>query len=162
MMTSDKEYTEAYVWIWLPKKTNPVVAGKLTAENNSLVFNYGKSYLEREDAISIYEPELPLQTGAIPLLTGLLMPSCIRDAAPDAWGRRVIINKKLGLKSDGADTAQLDELSYLLESGSDRIGALDFQLSPTEYVPRSYVSASLAELLESAERSEERRVGKEC
>lgn len=154
MMTSDKEYTEAYVWIWLPKKTSPVVAGKLTAENDSLVFNYGKSYLKRGDAISIYDPELPLQTGTIPLLTGLSIPSCIRDAAPDAWGRRVIINKKLGLKSGEADSAQLDELTYLLESGSDRIGALDFQLSPTEYVPRSSISASLDELLKSAERVE--------
>lgn len=154
MMTSNKEYTEAYVWIWLPKKTSPVVAGKLIAENNSLVFNYGKSYLERDDAISIYKPELPLQTGVIPLATGLSVPSCIRDAAPDAWGRRVIINKKLGFKGDGTDTAQLDELTYLLESGSDRIGALDFQLSPTEYVPRSSISASLEELLESAERVE--------
>ncbi len=153
-MTSNKEYTEAYVWIWLPKKTSPVVAGKLIAENNSLVFNYGKSYLERDDAISIYKPELPLQTGVIPLATGLSVPSCIRDAAPDAWGRRVIINKKLGFKGDGTDTAQLDELTYLLESGSDRIGALDFQLSPTEYVPRSSISASLEELLESAERVE--------
>lgn len=154
MMISDKEYTEAYVWIWLPKKTSPVVAGKLTAENDSLVFNYGKSYLKRGDAISIYDPELPLQRGTIPLLTGLSIPGCIRDAAPDAWGRRVIINKKLGLKSGEADSAQLDELTYLLESGSDRIGALDFQLSPTEYVSRSSISASLDELLKSAERVE--------
>ncbi|WP_198675601.1 type II toxin-antitoxin system HipA family toxin [Aliidiomarina sanyensis] len=82
------------------------------------------------------------------------MPGCIRDSSPDAWGRRVIINRKLGRKSDGIDTAQLDELTYLLESGSDRIGALDFQLSPTEYVPRSATNATMTELLESAERVE--------
>jgi len=29
-MTS-KQYTEAYVWIWLPEATEPVVAGKLEA-----------------------------------------------------------------------------------------------------------------------------------
>jgi len=80
------------------------------------------------------------------------MPSCIRDAAPDAWGRRVIINRTLGLKGANADAAQLDELTYLLESGSDRIGALDFQASPTEYVPRSPVNPTLDELLESVER----------
>ena len=60
------------------------------------------------------------------------MPSSIRDAAPDAWGRRVILNKTLGLKGADTDRAELDELTYLLESGSDRIGALDFQRSPTE------------------------------
>ncbi|MCF6274619.1 MAG: HipA domain-containing protein, partial [Robiginitomaculum sp.] len=43
---------------------------------------------------------------------------------------------------------------YLLESGSDRIGALDFQASPTEYVPRQSQGATLEELMESAERVE--------
>lgn len=154
MMTSSSKYTEAFVWIWLPNETKPIVAGKLTPEGKHLIFNYGKSYLERNNAISIYDVELPLRSGALPLLSGLSMPSCIRDAAPDAWGRRVLINKKLGLKGPGADPALLDELTYLLESGSDRIGALDFQLSATEYVPRSSVNVTLDELLESAERVE--------
>ena len=154
-MTSSQEYKEAFVWVWLPDKTNPVVAGKLTAEGEQIVFNYGQSYLARGNAIPLYEPELPLQAGVLPLLNGLSMPSSMRDAAPDAWGRRVVINKKLGLKGKGvADTSQLDELTYLLESGSDRIGALDFQLSATEYVPRSFQNASLEELLDSADRVE--------
>lgn len=54
------------------------------------------------------------------------MPGSIRDAAPDAWDRRVILLKTLGLEGADTDTAELDELTYLLESGSDRIGALDF------------------------------------
>ena len=149
---------EAFVWIWLPDETTPVVAGRLEADNGNILFNYGKSYLDRiggqPAAISIYEPELPLQAGALPLPEGLTMPGCIRDAAPDAWGRRVIINKKLGLKGADTDTAELDELTYLLESGSDRIGALDFQRSPTEYVPRSANNVSMEELIESAERVE--------
>ena len=149
---------EAFVWIWLPDETTPVVAGRLEADNGNVLFNYGKSYLERigsqPAAIPIYEPELPLEAGALPLPEGLTMPGCIRDAAPDAWGRRVIINKKLGLKGADTDTAELDELTYLLESGSDRIGALDFQRSPTEYVPRSANNVSMEELVESAERVE--------
>ena len=154
-MTSNKSaYSEAFVWIWLPGVTEPVVAGKLSADGDNLVFNYGKSYLERKSAIPIYDAELPLKAGALPLLPGLSMPGCIRDAAPDAWGRRVLINKKLGLKGVDADSAQLDELTYLLESGSDRIGALDFQLSATEYVTRSSVNVTLDELLQSAERVE--------
>lgn len=153
-----KTEKEAFVWIWLPGETEPVVAGRLEADNGIIRFNYGKSYLDRindkKPAIPIYEPELPLKAGVIPLPDGLTMPGCIRDAAPDAWGRRVIINKKLGLKGTGTDTAELDELTYLIESGSDRIGALDFQLSPTEYVPRTASNVSLEELIASAERVE--------
>jgi serine/threonine-protein kinase HipA len=155
MMTSSKdEYKEAFVWIWLPGETEPVVAGKLSADGDTLVFNYGKSYLARKNAIPIYDAELPLETGVLPLLPGLSMPGCIRDAAPDAWGRRVLINKKLGLKGVDADSARLDELTYLLESGSDRIGALDFQLSATEYVARTAGNVTLDELLQSAEKVE--------
>jgi serine/threonine-protein kinase HipA len=57
------------------------------------------------------------------------MPSCIRGASPDAWGRCVIINRKLGLKGQDASEEALDELTHLLRSGSNRIGAPDFQLS---------------------------------
>ena len=149
---------EAFVWIWLPNATEPVVAGRLEADNGNVLFNYGKSYLERigssNPPISIYEPELPLQTGILPLSEGLTMPGCIRDAAPDAWGRRVIINRLLGLKDANTDTDELDELTYLLESGSDRTGALDFQRSPTEYVPRTATNPSIEELITSVERVE--------
>jgi serine/threonine-protein kinase HipA len=145
---------EAFVWAWLPDTDEPVVAGKLTQTGSQLAFNYGQSYLQREGAISLYEPELPLRAGALPLLPGLSMPGVIRDAAPDAWGRRVLINRLLGLRGRNTDTTQLDELTYLLESGSDRVGALDFQRSATEYVPRASANATLAELLESADRVE--------
>jgi len=150
-MSSDLHYSEAFVWIWLPGETKPVVAGKLSQEGPSLLFNYGKSYLERPNAIPIYDKELPLKPGVLPLLTGLSMPNCLRDGAPDAWGRRVLINRLLGLKcEDAGNTSQLDELTYLLKSGSDRIGALDFQHSAKEYVPRSAVNAPLEELLAAA------------
>ena len=156
MTSSDNR--EAFVWIWLPDETTPVVAGRLQADNGNVLFNYGKSYLERVGgrpaAMPIYEPELPLRAGVLPPPEGLTLPGCIRDAAPDAWGRRVIINKISGLKGAGADTAELSELTYLLESGSDRIGALDFQRSPSEYVPRSASNVSMEELIESAERVE--------
>ncbi|WP_420933995.1 type II toxin-antitoxin system HipA family toxin [Alteromonas sp. A081] len=154
-MTSKQDYKEAFVWMWLPEETQPIVAGRLAPHGDNLVFNYGKSYLERvKDAVPIYEPELPLRPGTLPILNGLSMPGCIRDCAPDAWGRRVIINRRFGHRGGDIDTAQLDELTYLLESGSDRIGALDFQLSPTEYVPRSAKNVTMEELVESAERVE--------
>lgn len=149
------EYDEAFVWVWLPGATEPVVAGRLHAQGGLITFNYGKSYLQRREAIPIYLPELPLQPGELPLLSGLTIPGCIRDAAPDAWGRRVILNRKFGIKGAELDKLNLSELLFLLESGSDRIGALDFQRSPSVYEPRSHINASLEELLQSAERVEQ-------
>lgn len=144
---------EAYVWIWLPGATEPVVAGRITQTGDSYAFNYGASYLGREGAIPIYEPELPLERGMITPAAGLALASCLRDGSPDAWGRRVIINRLVGGNA-AAEASDINELTYLLESGSDRIGALDFQQSATEYVPRLKAEASYEELLEAAERIE--------
>src|SRR6185503_20996205 len=74
--------------------------------------------------------------------------------APDAWGRRVILNRVLGARGAQADTDRLDELTYLLESGSDRIGALDFQTSATDYAARQMQPAGLELLMAAAERVE--------
>ncbi|KEQ17628.1 type II toxin-antitoxin system HipA family toxin [Endozoicomonas numazuensis] len=152
-MTS--EYREAFVWVWLKEETEPVVAGRLTLDGDRLVFNYGRSYLQRKNAIALFEPELPLKAGILEPDAGHEIHGCIRDASPDAWGRRVIINRLLGLKKGHIDTALLSELTYLLESGSDRVGALDFQRSAFDYVPRLSEGVSMAELLEAAERVEQ-------
>jgi len=98
-MTSNGPDKEAFVWIWLPGETAPVVAGRLIAAGDQLLFHYGRSYLARNNAIALYEPERPLPAGLIPPLPGLSMPGCIRDGSPDAWGRRVIINRKLGFSA---------------------------------------------------------------
>jgi serine/threonine-protein kinase HipA len=146
MTTSENQPTEAFVWVWLPGETTPIVAGRLFLSADRLLFNYGRSYLARNNAISLYDPELPLQRGVLPLPPGLKMPNSVRDAAPDAWGRRVIINRKFGRKGKDIDPGAIDELTYLLESGSDRIGALDFQSSADKYVAREASAASLEDL----------------
>jgi serine/threonine-protein kinase HipA len=146
MTTSEKAPTETFVWIWLPSETTPVVCGRLYANGDQLLFQYGRSYLARNNAISLYEKELPLEAGVLSPLPGLKMPGCIRDAAPDAWGRRVILNKKFGAKAKDIDAGNINELIFLLESGSDRIGALDFQASAGKYVARESAEASLEEL----------------
>ena len=148
-MTSNSK--GAFVWIWLESQGEPVVAGRLEGHDGQLTFNYGQSYLARKHAVSIYEPELPLQAGKIPLLPRMEIPSCIRDASPDAWGRRVIINKLAGKKKEVIEQTELDELTYLLMSGSDRIGNLDFQESATDYVPRMPKAASLEALQQASE-----------
>jgi serine/threonine-protein kinase HipA len=150
MMTSKADATAAFVWIWLPGATEPVVAGRLVNDGQRLLYTYGASYRRRSQAIPIYDPELPLQGGVIAPIDGLSMPGCIRDGSPDAWGRRVIINWLTGKTPDAAGVPEISELAFLLQSGSDRIGALDFQASATEHVPRLAAQASLDELLEAA------------
>lgn len=167
----------AYVWVWLPGALDPVVAGRLVQTQQQfgnqpvLVFAYARSYRDRADAVSLFTSELPLVRGTFdPTRPGesagpsavdppagwagwpapserspLPLAGCLRDAAPDAWGRRVI-NVRLAENPD----VDLSELTYLLRSGSDRTGALDFQTSATEYVHRGE-AATLEQLVEAAE-----------
>jgi serine/threonine-protein kinase HipA len=79
------------------------------------------------------------------------MASFIRDGSPDAWGRRVIMNRLVGAKAGEAEVSNISEISYLLASGSDRIGALDFQTSATNYVPRHKSEATYEELIRAAD-----------
>lgn len=153
-MTTSEPPRDAFVWIWLPGASEPVVAGRLEVIGDLLDFVYGRSYLAREEAISLFEPELPLRSGRIPPPPGTTMAGCIADAAPDAWGQRVVMHRLLGRADRDADTTDLSPLTYLLESGSDRTGALDFQASPDSYVPRED-GADLGTLMKVADRVEE-------
>lgn len=163
-MTSDQAADRAYVWVWLPGRTDPVVAGVLTDtgarfdKEPVLGFRYARSYRDRPDAVSLFGPELPLTDAALdptdPPRTSLpsghrrsprALAGCLRDAAPDAWGRRVL-NLRLAHTPD----AVLGELTYLLASGSNRIGNLDFQSSPTRYEPRGN-AATLEQLVAAAD-----------
>jgi len=120
-------------------------------------FYYGRSYLALDNAIPLYEPELPLRSGLIPPEPPLRYANALRDAAPDAWGRRVIINRLIGAIGQAADDAMQDlgELTFLLHSGSDRTGALDFQDSPAIYEARQSETASLDTLVRAAEMVEQ-------
>ena len=146
-MTSN--VAEAFVWIWLPGSTVPVVAGRIEKHGSLHHFTYGRSYRERDDAMALSPFELPLQPGTFEPMGMNTIHSCLRDAAPDAWGRRVVGYKSPDLAAD--------ELDYLLLSGSDRIGALDFQASATEYVPRESDHPTLDDLLQATELLEANR-----
>lgn len=145
-MTS--EPTSAFVWIWLPDADEPVVCGRLDEDGGRTSFAYARSFLERTDAVSIYEPELALRAGRQYAADGEGLPLCIADAMPDAWGRR-LVNHRLD-----ATTAEFGELTYLLESGSDRFGALDAQLGVAEYEPRGQERPTLDVLATAAGRIE--------
>lgn len=140
MTTSNAQ--EAYVWIWLPGETTPVVAGRIYKQGARHYFTYGRSYRERANAIALSPFELPLQAGTFEPAGMNTIHSCLRDGAPDAWGRRIIGYKFRDFNAD--------ELDYMLLSGSDRIGALDFQLSSSEYQPRGLDHPQLEQLLTAA------------
>jgi serine/threonine-protein kinase HipA len=148
MTSSDPR--QAFVWTWLPGASEPVVAGRIDADGPMHTFTYARSYRRRQDAMSLYEPELPLVPGSLRPVVDLTIAGCLRDSAPDAWGQRVILARHLGHLTRASDVSELSLLTYLLESGTDRIGALDFQDSPTKYVPRPMSSATLEQLMGAA------------
>lgn len=146
-MTSDPfRARRAFVWTWLPGESEPVVAGAVDRVGpGRLDFTYARSYLANDNAISLYGPELPLRRGAQEPLDGLTVAACLKDATPDSWGERVIGNRL------GSGDQELSIETYMLESGSNRLGAIDFQESSTEYRPR-LDTASLDELYDAAEK----------
>jgi serine/threonine-protein kinase HipA len=146
-MTSDPyRARRVFVWTWLPGESAPVVAGAVDRVGaDRLDFTYARSYLDNESAVSLYTPELPLRRGAQEPLDGLTVAACLRDATPDSWGERVIGNRL------GSGDAELSIETYMVESGSNRLGAIDFQESPEDYRPR-LDTASLDELYDAAEK----------
>lgn len=119
MASSDQR---AYVYLQLPRSLEVVTAGFYELDVRQGVttgsFVYNPAYLERSDAVPLEPYELPLtprraQTVKLEGIFGVL-----RDASPDAWGRR-IIEKHTG-------RIDLTEVDYLLHSPEDRAGALSF------------------------------------
>lgn len=146
-MTSDPfRARRVFVWTWLPGESTPIVAGAVDRVGaDRLDFTYARSYLDNERAISLYTPELPLRRGGQEPVDGLMVAACLKDATPDSWGERVIGNRL------GSGDAELGIETSMLESGSNRLGALDFQPSPEAYRPR-LDTAGLDELYDAAEK----------
>lgn len=118
-------------------------------------FAYGLRYLERQNALEVDPVSLGLEDKGsvremvlfprkeLPFFGGL------RDAAPDAWGRRVI-EAKLKVPSNS-----LPESEYLLHAGSDRVGALDVRRDLTDPPRQGYAHwDSLQYLMEASDRIE--------
>ncbi|HQU26217.1 MAG TPA: type II toxin-antitoxin system HipA family toxin [Acidimicrobiales bacterium] len=137
--------SEAYVWVWLPGEREPVVAGVLRQRGPVIAFSYAQSYLNNE-TFPLYLPELPFGSREIAPEHDEVA-GCIRDAGPDAWGRRVV-RHQLQIDPRADEPGLLD---YLLHSGSNRVGALDFQASPTEYVHRGPTGVTLEDLMRVAD-----------
>lgn len=138
---------DIYVWVWLPGETTPVVCGRLIAQEKNYVFVYGESYLARADAIALDPVELPLQAG--PQTSHHEIHRVIRDAAPDSWGRRVILYQQQ-LPISMLDE-RMFEIHYLLHSNSNRIGAMHFQTSPDVFHDNAADHTTIEQLMRMSE-----------
>jgi serine/threonine-protein kinase HipA len=132
-MTSKTEPSECFVYITLPGQVEPVTAARfeLTTHRTETPLGrliYGKSYLERKEAVEIDPVELKLapRTYETAKMKGIF--GALRDSGPDHWGRS-IIERHVG-------KAQLGELEYLLHSSDDRAGALGFGFGPKPPAPQ--------------------------
>src|SRR5690242_4839053 len=123
---------ECFVYVQLPGTLEVVACGRfahVTTREGAGVgrFVYGRSYRARLDAVPLDPFHLPVvptvhETAKLGGIFGAL-----RDASPDAWGRRVI-ERILG-------TQDLGEVDFLLESPADRAGALTFGRGPVPPAP---------------------------
>jgi serine/threonine-protein kinase HipA len=154
-MTSERE---AYVYIQLPGTLDTVPAALLKVQilpDGTQIgrFRYGDRYLQRADAVALDPYRLPLDKAIYEFTQLKGIPGAVRDASPDAWGRRVIEHK---LERAAGD---LHEIDYLLHGPQDGAGYLSFGLKVEPPTPRRQYNRThqLAELVAAAQAIEEGR-----
>jgi serine/threonine-protein kinase HipA len=144
-----------FVFAHLTEGWAPAGRLSLTQEREVVAssFAYGTRYIDRPDAfeidpVSLSLADKPRVRGAeLFPINQLTQFGGVRDAAPDAWGRRVIEAQRR------VPANSLSEADYLLGAGSDRVGALDVRASLDSPVqPGAAAIRSLPYMLEAAER----------
>jgi serine/threonine-protein kinase HipA len=133
-MTSERQ---AYVYIQLPGALETVPAALLrvqTLPDGAQIgrFRYGDRYVERPDAVALDPFRLPLARQVFEFTQLKGIPGAVRDAAPDAWGRRVIEHHL------ARGPADLQEIDYLLHGPQDGAGYLSFGLKAAPPAPRRH------------------------
>lgn len=154
-MTSERR---AYVFVQMPGTLTTVPAALLKVErlrDGTFVgrFRYGDRYLARKDAVEFDPFQLPLGSRVYEFTARNGIPGAVRDAGPDAWGRRVIEHQ---LQRDPAD---LEEIDYLLHGPQDGAGNLSFgaTVSPQTSNRQYNRTRQLADLIAAADAIREGR-----
>ena len=147
-----------FVYIQLPQTLETVVCGRfererLTSGDYVGRFIYGRSYRARPNAVDIDPVHLPLLDRQYDTLELNGIFGALRDAGPDAWGRRVI--------EHAMGRLDLGEVDYLLNSPNDRAGALSIGLNEVPPSPnRSFnKTIQLEKLLKAARELESLEFG---
>lgn len=145
-----------YVYIQLPgtMETVPCASLKVRIVGAGAfegTFTYGKRYLERPEVVALDPFHLPLSTRPQRFTKLKGIPGAVRDASPDAWGRRVIQAKLQ--RPEG----EIQEVEYLLSGPDDGAGNLSFGRTATPPAPRRPFNRThqLPALIEAAEKLEE-------
>jgi serine/threonine-protein kinase HipA len=112
----------AYVFIYLPRQSRPVVAGRFDLQDmlspQTGQFVYAQSYLSKPEALPLDPIALPLKAELFTTTLSSGFFGVFRDAIPDDWGRHVASR----LHGDAFQT----DFDYLFLGAADRIGALAF------------------------------------
>ena len=162
-MTSERRAGEAsvrgvYVYIQLPGTLDTVPAALLriqTLPDGTQIgrFRYGDRYLQRQDAVALDPFQLPLGKTVYEFTQLKGIPGAVRDAGPDAWGRRVIEHKL------ERGSGELQEIDYLMHGPQDGAGYLSFGLKVEPPAPKRRYNRThqLAELIAATQAIEEGR-----
>ena len=153
-MANDEQ--ACYVYIQLPGTVERVPCASLTVRAVGAgayegTFTYGRRYLERADVVPLDPFHVPLTTRPTRFTKLKGIPGAVRDASPDAWGRRVIQAK---LQRPEAD---IQEVEYLLNGPDDGAGNLSFGRTTTPPAARRPFNRThqLPALIAAAEKLEE-------
>src|SRR6201988_5133072 len=153
--------TEQKLYVFTYLDTEWVPCGQLTlsedgAKLSASTFAYGLRYLQRPGAVEVEPVSLSLRDMDAVRGKALFPPNNlpsfggIRDAAPDAWGRRVI-ESRLKVPANS-----LPESAYLVHAGSQRVGALDIRASRASSATPGFGSwNNLEYLMDAAQRIDE-------
>lgn len=154
-MANKEDHCYAYIQLpgtfeWVPcasLKVKEVGSGAFQG-----TFTYGKRYLARANVVELdpYHLKLTDKTMEFTKLKGI--PGALRDASPDAWGRRVI---QARLEREEAD---ISEMEYLLSGPDDGAGNLRFGLSaqppgPAKPFNRTHQLETLCQAAEQLEQT---------
>jgi serine/threonine-protein kinase HipA len=145
-----------YVYIQLPGTMETVPSASLKVRNlgggaYEGTLTYGRRYLARPNVVALDPFHLPLSTRPMRFTKLKGIPGALRDASPDAWGRRVI---KAKLRRPEAD---IQEIEYLLNGPDDGAGNLSFGHSLQPPAPSRPFNRThhLAALVDAAQQLEE-------
>lgn len=112
---------------------------------------YGTGFLAAPDAFALNPLHLPLKHEIVSVperrvRDGGALPLTLRDALPDAWGRKVL---------ESQQGRALDEIDVLLLTNANRVGAMTFAESlPIQLQPAEADLFSLNEMSEAVKRLE--------
>jgi serine/threonine-protein kinase HipA len=113
-------------------------------------FTYGKRYLLRQNVVELDPYHLKLTDKPMQFTKLRGIPGALRDASPDAWGRRVIQARLERTE------AEISEMEYLLNGPDDGAGNLRFGLSaqppgPSKPFNRTHQLEALSKAAEQLE-----------